>query len=35
LRVNQFIDIGHEVTNGFCVGFVDLFKQLDLVIPFS
>jgi hypothetical protein len=30
LHVNQFVDIGHEVTNGFCVGFVDLFKQLDV-----
>jgi hypothetical protein len=28
LRVNQFVDVGHEVANGFCVGFVDLFKQL-------
>jgi hypothetical protein len=30
LRVNQFVDVGHEVTNGFCVGFVDLLKQLDV-----
>jgi hypothetical protein len=30
LRVNQFFDVGHEVTNGFCVGFVDLLKQLDV-----
>jgi hypothetical protein len=28
LRVKQFVDVGHEVTNGFCVGFVDLLKQL-------
>jgi hypothetical protein len=30
LLVNQFVDIGHEVTNGFCVGFVNLLKQLDI-----
>jgi hypothetical protein len=30
LRVDQFVDVGHEVTNGFCVGFVDLLKQLDV-----
>jgi hypothetical protein len=30
LRVNQFVDVGHEVTNSFCVGFVDLLKQLDV-----
>jgi hypothetical protein len=30
LRVNQFVDVGHEVTNGFCVGFVDLLKQLNV-----
>jgi hypothetical protein len=30
LRVNQFVDIGHEVTYSFCVGFVDLLKQLDV-----
>jgi hypothetical protein len=30
LRVNQFVDVGHEVTNGFCVGFVDLLKKLDI-----
>jgi hypothetical protein len=30
LRVNQFVDVGHEVTNVFCVGFVDLLKQLDV-----
>jgi hypothetical protein len=30
LRVNQFVDVGHEVTNGFCVGFMDLLKQLDV-----
>jgi hypothetical protein len=30
LRVNQFVDVGHEVTNGFCVSFVDLLKQLDV-----
>jgi hypothetical protein len=30
LRVDQFVDVGHEVTNGFCVSFVDLLKQLDV-----
>jgi hypothetical protein len=30
LRVNQFVDVGHEVTNGFCVSFVDPLKQLDV-----
>jgi hypothetical protein len=30
LHVNQFVDVGHEVTNSFCVGFVDLLKQLDV-----
>jgi hypothetical protein len=30
LRMNQFVDVGHEVTNGFCIGFVDLLKQLDV-----
>jgi hypothetical protein len=26
LRVNQFVNVGHEVANGFCIGFVDLLK---------
>jgi hypothetical protein len=30
LCVNQFVDVGHEITNDFCVGFVDLLKQLDV-----
>jgi hypothetical protein len=30
LRIDQFVDVGHEVTNGFCVVFVDLLKQLDV-----
>jgi hypothetical protein len=30
LSVNQFVDVGHEVTNGFGVGFVDLLEQLDI-----
>jgi hypothetical protein len=30
LRVDQFVDIGHEVTNGFCISFVDLLKQFDV-----
>jgi hypothetical protein len=28
LSVNQFVDVGHEVTNGFGIGFVDLLEQL-------
>jgi hypothetical protein len=24
LSVNQFVDVGHEVTDGFGIGFVDL-----------
>jgi hypothetical protein len=30
LHVNQFVDVGHEVTNGFGTGFMDLLKQLDI-----
>jgi hypothetical protein len=30
LSVDQFVDIGHEVANGFGIGFVDLLKQLDV-----
>jgi hypothetical protein len=30
LSVNQFVDIGHEVTNSFGIGFVDLLEQLDI-----
>jgi hypothetical protein len=34
LSVNQFVDVGHEVTKGFGIGFVDLSNNLILVIPF-
>jgi hypothetical protein len=30
LSVDQFVNVGHEVANGFCIGFVDLLKQLDV-----
>jgi hypothetical protein len=30
LSVDQFVDVGHEVSNGFCIGFVDLLEQLDV-----
>jgi hypothetical protein len=30
LSVDQFVDIGHEVTNVFGIGFVDLLEQLDI-----
>jgi hypothetical protein len=30
LRVDQFVDVGHEVANGFCIDFVDLLEQLDV-----
>jgi hypothetical protein len=30
LSVNQFVDIGHEVTNGIGISFVDLLEQLDI-----
>jgi hypothetical protein len=30
LRVDQFVNVGHEVANGFCIGFVDLLKKLDV-----
>jgi sulfur carrier protein ThiS len=30
LSVNQFVDVGHEVTNDFGISFVDLLKQLDI-----
>jgi hypothetical protein len=33
LSVDQFVDVGHEVTNGFGVGFVDLLEQLDIGDP--
>jgi hypothetical protein len=34
LSVDQFVDVGHEVTNGVCVSFVNLLKQLDVGDPF-
>jgi hypothetical protein len=30
LSVDQFVDVGHEVTDGVCVSFVDLLEQLDV-----
>jgi hypothetical protein len=33
LSVDQFVDVGHEVTNGVCVSFVDLLEQLDVGDP--
>jgi hypothetical protein len=30
LSVNQFFDVGHEVTNGFGIGFVDHLEKLDI-----
>jgi hypothetical protein len=30
LSVDQFVDVGHEVANGFGIGFVDLLEQLDV-----
>jgi hypothetical protein len=30
LSVNLFVDIGHEVANGFGIDFVDLLEQLDI-----
>jgi hypothetical protein len=30
LSVDQFVDVGHEVANGFCIGFMDLVEQLDV-----
>jgi hypothetical protein len=33
LSVDQFVDIGHEVANGFGIGFVDLLEQLDVSDP--
>jgi hypothetical protein len=33
LSVHQFVDVGHEVANGFGIGFVDLLEQLDVSNP--
>jgi hypothetical protein len=30
LSVNQFVDVGHEVTDGFGIDFMDLLEQLDI-----
>jgi hypothetical protein len=30
LSVDQFVDVAHEVANGFGIGFVDLLEQLDV-----
>jgi hypothetical protein len=30
LSVDQFVDVGHEVANGFGIVFVDLLEQLDV-----
>jgi hypothetical protein len=33
LSVDQFVDVGHQVANGFGIGFVDLLEQLDVSDP--
>jgi hypothetical protein len=33
LSVDQFVYVGHEVANGFGIGFVDLLEQLDVSDP--
>jgi hypothetical protein len=33
LSVDWFVDVGHEVANGFRIGFVDLLEQLDVSDP--
>jgi hypothetical protein len=33
LSVDQFVDVGHEVANGFGISFMDLLKQLDVSDP--
>jgi hypothetical protein len=33
LSVDQFVDVGHEVTNSFGISFVDLLEQLDISDP--
>jgi hypothetical protein len=30
LSVDEFVDVGHEVANGFGISFVDLLEQLDI-----
>jgi hypothetical protein len=34
LSVDLFVDVGHEVANGFGIGFMDLLEQLDVSDPF-
>jgi hypothetical protein len=33
LSVDQFVDVGHEVANGFGIGFMVLLEQLDVSDP--
>jgi hypothetical protein len=33
LSVDQFVDVGHEVTNSFGISFVDLLEQFDIGDP--
>jgi hypothetical protein len=33
LSGDQFIDVGHEVTDGVCVSFMNLLEQLDVGDP--
>jgi hypothetical protein len=33
LSVDQFVDVGHEVANGFGIGFMDLLEQLNVSEP--
>jgi hypothetical protein len=33
LSVDQFVDVGHKITDGVCVSFVDLLEQLDVGNP--
>jgi hypothetical protein len=33
LSVDQFVDVGHEVANGFGIGFMDILEQLDVSDP--
>jgi hypothetical protein len=33
LSVDQFVDVGHEITDGVCVSFMNLLEQLDVGDP--
>jgi hypothetical protein len=33
LSVNHFVDVGHEITDGVCVSFMNLLEQLDVGDP--